>query len=56
MVGLVLMIILWVVVIAALVLGIWALIHASRRRPTEGSALTTPPAGTYKPKPAGSQR
>ncbi len=47
-VGLVLMIILWVVVIAALVLGIWALIHASRRRPTEGSH-TTPPAGTYNP-------
>ena len=47
-VGLVLLIILWVVVIAALVLGIWALIHASRRRRSE-EALPPPPVGTNKP-------
>jgi len=47
-VGLILLIILWVVVIAALDLGILALIHASRRRRTE-EALPTPPAGTNRP-------
>ena len=48
--GLVLMIILWVVVIAALVLGIRALVLWSRRGKTE-QAFIAPPAGTDKPSP-----
>ena len=48
--GLVLLIVLWVVVIAALVFGIRALILSSRRRQAE-HGVPSPPAGTDKPRP-----
>ena len=47
--GLVLMIILWIVVIAALALGIRALILSSRRRSAEQALPPSPPAGTVTP-------
>ena len=48
--GLVLMIILWVVVVAALVLGIRALVLWSRRGKSEQAPIA-PPAGAGKPSP-----